>query len=131
MLLEIQEKIKDRVVKEPRKSFVVRFKGQVIGASFEKTLKIISKRLFIKGEIGSINTFKEQGFVEAKMTATLSEVESLVQYLSKPHIVLHCKTGIAKDASNLLIIDEEEQSQLDDFTPDYTHRNTIWGFERY
>lgn len=130
-IVEIQEKIKDQVVKEPRKSFVVKFKGQVIGASFEKTLKIISKRLFIKGEVGSINTFKEQGFVEAKMTATLSEVESLVQYLSKPHIVLHCKTGIAKGASNLLIIDEEEQNQLDDFTPDYTHRNYITHAESH
>jgi hypothetical protein len=124
-IVEIQGRIREKVIKEPLKSFVVRFKGQVIDTSFEKTMKIISKRLFIKGEIDSINTFKEQGLVEANMAATLSEVESLIQYLTKPHIVLHCKTGIAKGASNLLIIDEAEQSQLDDFTPDYTHRNYI------
>ncbi len=124
-IIETQGKTREQVVKEPLKSFVVRFKGQVIESSFEKTLKIISKRLFIKGEIDGINTFKEQGLVEANMTATLTEVESLIQYLTKPHIVLHCKTGIAKGASNLLIIDETEQSQLDDFTPDYTHRNYV------
>lgn len=128
-IVEIQGRIREKVLKEPLKSFVVRFKGRVIDTSFEKTLKIISKRLFIKGEIGSISTFKEQGLVEANMTATLPEVESLVQYLTRPHIVLHCKTGIAKGASNLLIIDEAEQSQLDDFTPDYTHRNYITSAE--
>ncbi|MFN3531376.1 MAG: hypothetical protein ACK41Q_02520 [Candidatus Brocadia sp.] len=124
-IVEIQGRIREKVIKEPLKSFAVRFKGQVIDTSFEKTLKIISRRLFIKGKINSIYTFKEQGFVEANVTATLPEVESLVQYLTKPHIVLHCKTGIAKGASNLLIIDEAEQSQLDDFTPYYTHCNYI------
>lgn len=124
-IIEIKENTREKVVKEPLKSFVVRFKGQVIDNSFEKTLKIISKRLFIKGEIGSILTFKEQDLVEASMTATLTEVESLVQYLTKPHLVLHCKKGIAKGASNLLIIDETEQGQLDNFTPDYIHRNYV------
>lgn len=124
-IYEIQEKIREKVVKEPLKSFSVRFKGQVIDTSFEKTLKIISKRLFIKGEIDTINTFKEQRIVDANVTATLSEVESLFQYLTKPHIVLHCKKGIARGASNLLIIDETEKNQLDDFTPDYMHCNYI------
>jgi len=128
-IVEIKEKTRAKVVKEPLKSFVVRFKGQVIDNSFEKTLKIISKRLFIKGEIDSIVTFKEQALVEANMTATLTEVESLVQYLTKPHFVLHCKKGIAKGASNLLIIDETEQGQLDNFTPDYIHRNYITSVE--
>jgi hypothetical protein len=124
-IVEIKEKIRDKAIKEPLKSFIVRFEGQVIDTSFEKTLKIISKRLFIKGEIDNINTFKEQGLVEANMTATLPEVEFLVQYLMKPHIVLHCKKGVARGASNLLIIDETEQGQLDNFTPDYIHCNYV------
>ncbi len=124
-IVEMKEKIREKAVKEPRKSFVVRFKGQVIDTSFEKTLKIVSKRLFIRGEINSINTLKEHGLVEANMTATLPEVESLIQHLTKPRIVLHCKKGVEKGASNLLIIDETEQDLLNDFTPDYTHRNFI------
>ena len=55
------------------------------------------------------------------MTTTLTEAESLIQYLMKPHLVLHCKKGVVKGASNLLIIDESEQNQLDNFTPDYVH----------
>ncbi|MBU6392732.1 MAG: hypothetical protein KGQ83_10895, partial [Planctomycetes bacterium] len=38
---------------------------------------------------------------------------------------LHCKKGIARGSSNLLIIDETEQDQLDNFTPDYIHRNYV------
>src|SRR3989337_1356438 len=121
----IKEKIREGVVKESLKSYTVRFRGQVIDSSFEKTLKIISKRLFNKGKVDSFHTFKEYGLVEANITATLIEVEALVQYLMKPHIVLHCKKGIAKGASNLLIIDETEQDQLNNFTPDYTHRNYV------
>lgn len=124
-LVEMKEKIREMVAKEPRKSFVVRFKGEVMNTSFEKTLKIVSKRLFIRGEINSINTLKEQGLVEATITATLSEVESLIQHLTKPRIIVHCKKGVEKGASNLLIIDETEQDLLNDFTPDYTHRNFI------
>lgn len=90
-LVEMKEKIRETVAKEPRKSFVVRFKGEVMNTSFEKTLKIVSKRLFIRGEINSINTLKEQGLVEATITATLPEVESLIQHLTKPRIVVHCK----------------------------------------
>src|SRR3990167_748541 len=121
----IKEKTREDVVKESLKSYTVRFRGRVIDSSFEKTLRIISKRLFNKGKIDNLHAFKEQGFAEANMTATLTEVESLIQYLMKPHLVLHCKKGIVKGASNLLIIDESEQNQLDNFTPDYIHRNYI------
>ena len=127
----IKEKTREDVVKESLKSYTVKFRGRVIDSSFEKTLRIISKRLFNKGKIDNLHTFKEQGFVEANMTATLTEVESLIQYLMKPHLVLHCKKGIVKGASNLLIIDESEQNQLDNFTPDYIHRNYITHAEAY
>src|SRR3990167_1087710 len=127
----IKEKIREGVVKESLKSYTVKFRGRVIDNSFEKTLRIISKRLFNKGKIDNLHTFKEQGLVEANMTATLTEVESLIQYLMKPHLVLHCKKGIVKGASNLLIIDESEQNQLDNFTPDYIHRNYITHAETY
>lgn len=128
---ELREKNKEKITKEPQKSFVVKFKGQVIDTSFEKTLKIISKRLFIKGEIDNILTFKEQCLVESNITATVTEVEALVECLRKPHVVLHYKKGIEKGASNLLIIDETEQGQLGNFTPDYIHRNYITSAESY
>ncbi|OHB46953.1 MAG: hypothetical protein A2099_07825 [Planctomycetes bacterium GWF2_39_10] len=130
-IADIKEKTKEAVTREPLKSFNIKFRGQVIDSSFEKTLKIISKRLFNKGKVDSFHTFKEYGLVEANITATLIEVEALVQYLMKPHIVLHCKKGIAKGASNLLIIDETEQDQLNNFTPDYTHRNYVTHAESY
>ena len=130
-IAEIKDKTRDDVVKESLKSFTVKFRGRAIDSSFEKTLRIISKRLFNKGKIDNLHTFKERGFVEANITATLTEVESLIQYLMKPHLVLHCKKGIVKGASYLLIIDESEQSQLDNFTPDYVHRNYITHAETY
>ncbi|MBI2472224.1 MAG: hypothetical protein HYV59_13465 [Planctomycetes bacterium] len=130
-IAEVKEKTREDVVKESLKSFTVKFRGRVIDNSFEKTLRIISKRLFNKGRVDSLHTFKEFGFVEANMSATPTEVESLIQYLMKPHLVLHCKKGIIKGASNLLIIDESEQRQLDNFTPDYVHRNYITHAESY
>lgn len=122
---EAKERIKGNVAKEPRKAFRVTFHGQVIDTSFEKTLKIISRRLFHNGEIDTITTLKEEGLVEATMTATPSEIESLVQCLMQPHVVLHYKKGIEKGASNLLIIDETEQGLADTCVPDYIHRNSI------
>lgn len=130
-IAEIAEKTRGSVVKEPLRSFTVRFKGQVIDSSFEKTLKIISKRLFTKGRVESILTHKEHNLVEANIIATVTEVESIIHYLMKSHIVLHCKKGIARGASNLLIIDETEQDQLDNFTPDYIHRNYVTHAESY
>lgn len=130
-IAKIKEKITEKVVQEPVKSFAVKFKGRVIDSSFEKTLRIVSKRLFGKGKIDSLYTLREHDLVEANMTATVSEVEALIQYLMKPHIVLHCKKGIARGASNLLIIDETEQNQLDNFTPDYIHYNYITYAESY
>lgn len=130
-IANVKEKMREVVTREPLRSFNVKFKGQVIDSSFEKTLKIISKRLFNKGKLNSFQTFKEHGLVEANITATLTEVEALVQYLMKHHIVLHCKKGIAKGASNLLIIDETEQDRLNNFTPDYIHRNYVTHAESY
>ncbi len=133
-IAEIKEKTRENVAKEPLKSFTVKFRGHVIDSSFEKTLRIVSTRLFSKGKIDALHTFKELSFVEANITATQTEVESLVQYLMKPHLVLHCKKGIDRDASNLLIIDEPEQKQLENFTPDYVHRNYVTNaesFEKY
>ncbi|TVM00607.1 MAG: hypothetical protein CV087_13490 [Candidatus Brocadia sp. WS118] len=121
----IKELIKEKAAKEPLKSFSVKFKGEVIDNSFEKTLRIISKRLFLNGEINTILTVKEQALVEATITATRTEIESLVRCLMKPHVVLHYKKGVEKGASNLLIIDETEQGQLDTCAPDYIHRNYI------
>ncbi len=131
LIAEIKEKTKDRVALEPLRQFTIRFRGQVIDSSFEKTLRIVPKRLFNKGKIDSLHAFKEEGFVEAHATATLTEVESLVHYLMKPRIVLHYRKEIVKGASNLLIIDESEQNQLEHFTPDYIHRNYVTNAEVY
>ncbi len=122
---EVKVRISEKVAKESLKAFCVTFQGQVIDASFEKTLKIISKRLFHNGEINTILTVKEKGLVEATMIAAPSEVEALIQCLMKPHIVLHYKKGIERGASNLLIIDETEQALTDTCAPDYLHRNFI------
>lgn len=125
----IKEQIKEKVAREPLKSFNVKFKGEVIDTSFEKTLRIISKRLFLNGEINTILTLKEQGIVETTMTATRTEIEALVQCLTKTHLVLHYKKSVEKDASNLLIIDETEQGQIETCAPDYIHRNFIVSAE--
>ncbi|MHC4307120.1 MAG: hypothetical protein ACYSR7_00645 [Planctomycetota bacterium] len=117
-IAEIKERVKKTVIEEPLKSLAVSFKGEVVGNSFEKTLKIISKHLFRKGKIDSYKTDKEHGVVEAYITATQTEVEELIQFLMKKHLVLHCKSGLPKGASNMLIIDEDEQKRLNDFTPD-------------
>ena len=117
-IAEIKEKVKKTVLEEPLKSLFVSFKGEVIGNSFEKTLKIISKHFFRKGKIDNYRTVEESGVVEANITATQTEVDELIQFLMKRHLVLHCKTGLSKGASNMLIIDEDEQNQLNDFTPD-------------
>lgn len=122
---EVKERIKGKVATEPLKAFSVTFHGQVIDTSFEKTLKIISKRLFYNGEIDTIITVKEKDLVEATITATPSEIESLVLCLMKPHVVLHYKKGIEKGASNLLIIDETEQGLAETCAPDYIHSNHI------
>ncbi len=121
----IKEGIRERVVTETPKTFVARLKGQVIDSSFEKTLKIVAKRMFVKGQLNSIHTVKEQELVEATLVATLTEVESLIRYLKNPRLVLHCKKGVVKGASNLLIIDESERGRLGSFTPDYIHRNCV------
>ncbi len=130
-IARIKDSIREKAGKEPLKPFTVRFKGRVIDCSFEKTLKIISKRLFIKGRMDNLSTHREHGFVEANITATLTEVEALIQYLMKSHLVLHCKKGIVKGASNLLIIDVTERDQLDNFTPDYIHCNYVTSAESY
>ena len=117
-IAEIKERVKDSVIEEPLKSLSVSFSGEVIGSSFEKTLKIISKHFFRKGKIDNYRTVEESGVVEANITATQTEVEELIQFLMKRHLVLHCKTGLPKGASNMLIIDETEQKLLNDFTPD-------------
>lgn len=122
---EAKERIKGKVATEPLKAFSVTFHGQVIDTSFEKTLKIIAKRLFYNGEIDTIITVKEKDLVEATITATPSEIESLVLCLMKPHVVLHYKKGIEKGASNLLIIDETEQGLAETCAPDYIHSNHI------
>ena len=115
-IAEIKKRVKDIIFEEPLKSFSVSLQGEVIGNSFEKTLKIVSKHLFYKGKIDSYKTVKKQGLVEANITATQTELEELIQLLMKRHLVLHCKKGIPKGASNMLIIDEEEEKQLNDFT---------------
>lgn len=125
----IKESIKATVMKEPVKSFTVKFQGKVVGCSFEKTLKIVSKRLFSKGKLQYLYSFKEHDMVEAHFISTLKEVEALIRFLMKPHTVLHCRQGIIKGASNLLIIDDEEQNQLDGFTPDYIHHNYVTSAE--
>ncbi|MEK7296474.1 MAG: hypothetical protein AAB069_01115, partial [Planctomycetota bacterium] len=120
-----KEELQNRVLKESQKSFVVKMFGQVTNCSFEKTLKIVSKNLFIKGRITAIFAPDDHEIVEADITATLSEVEALIQYLMIPHLVLHFKKELFKGASNLLIIDESEQNQLAGIIPDHSHRNFI------
>jgi len=126
-----KEELQSLVAKEPLKSFTVKMSGKVINTSFEKTLKIFSKGLFVKGKITAILASEEHDIVEADITATLPEVESLTQYLTIPHIVLHFKKDIVKGASNLLIIDEAEQTQLGGVTPERSHRNYITYAELY
>ncbi len=117
-IAEIKERVKETVIEEPLKSLLVSFKGEVIGTSFEKTLKIISKHFFRKGKIDNYRTVEESGVVEANITATQTEVEELIKFLMKRRLVLHCKTGLPKGASNMLIVDEDERKRLGDFTPD-------------
>ncbi|MCP4255118.1 MAG: hypothetical protein GY775_17275 [Candidatus Scalindua sp.] len=117
-IAEIKEKVKDIVIEEPLKSLFVSFEGEVIGTSFEKTLKIMSKHFFRKGKIDNYRTDEESGVVEANLTATQTEVDELIQLLMKRHLVLHCKTGLPKGASNMLIIDEDEKKRLGDLVPD-------------
>ena len=120
-----REVLQNRVLKESQKSFTVKMFGQVTNCSFEKTLKIVSKNLFIKGRITAIFALHDQEIVVADIMATLSEVESFIQYLMIPHVVLHFKKELFKGASNLLIIDESEQNLLGDIIPDHSHRNFI------
>ncbi len=124
-IAEIKERVKKTVIEESLKSLAVSFEGDVIENSFEKTLKIISKHLFRKGKLDSYKTDKERGVVDAYITATQTEVEELIQFLMKVHLVLHCKSGLPKGASNMLIIDEKEKKQLDGFTPDDIGRNCV------
>ncbi len=124
-IAKIKENAKKTVIEEPLKSLAVTFKGEVVGNSFEKTLKIISKHLFRKGKIDSYKTDKERGVVDANITATQTEVEELIQFLMRKHLVLHCKTGLPKGASNMLIIDEDEQKRLGDLTPDDINCNYV------
>ncbi|MDR4504254.1 MAG: hypothetical protein MRK01_05590 [Candidatus Scalindua sp.] len=130
----IKEKTRNRVMAEPLKMFYVTFKGKVVKTSFEKTLKIISRHLFLKGKIKDYSTIEESGLVEARFVATPTEVEELIRFLMKRHVVLHCRKAITQGASNLLIIDEKEKKQLNDFKPDYTRCNyvtTAESCERY
>lgn len=120
-----KEELQNRVVKESLKSFTVKMSGKVTNCSFEKTLKIFAKGLFINGRITSIFASEEHDIVEADMTATLPEVDALIQYLMIPHVVVHFKKELVKGASNLLIIDEAEQNQLGSFMPDHSHRNYV------
>ena len=120
-----KKKIEDIVIKEPVKMVTVTFSGKVVKTSFEKTLKIVSKHLFVKGKITSYNTIKERGVVEANFAATQTEVEELIRFLMKRHAVLHWNKTIAKGASDTLIIDEEEQKHLNDFKPDYNRCNYV------
>ncbi|MBF8275984.1 MAG: small soluble cyt c [Candidatus Brocadiaceae bacterium] len=124
-IVKRKEELQKRVPKESLKSFTVNMSGSVTNCSFEKTLKIVSKNLFIKGRITAIFAPDDHEIVEADITATLSEVETLIQYLMIPHVVLHFKKELLKGASNLLIIDESEQNQLGDIIPDHSHRNFI------
>ena len=117
-IAEIKGKVKDTVIEEPLKSLFVTFKGEVIGTTFEKTLKIISKHFFRKGKIDNYRTDEDNGVVEANITATQTEVEELIKLLMKRHLVLHCKTGLPKGSSNMLIINEDEKKRLKDFMPD-------------
>ncbi|MCP5007122.1 MAG: hypothetical protein GY941_24735, partial [Planctomycetes bacterium] len=133
-IASIKEKIEKSVMSEPLKMLSVTFDGKVVKTSFEKTLKIISKHLFLKGKITDYTTIKESGLVVAHFVATQTEVEELIRFLMKRHVVLHCKKVIARGASNLLIIDEKENKHLKDFKPDYTRCNyvtTAEACERY
>ncbi|MDR4507536.1 MAG: hypothetical protein MRJ65_04750 [Candidatus Brocadiaceae bacterium] len=129
-IAEMRENIREKVVKEPLKSFTIKLRGQVIDNSFEKTFKLISKHFFNKGRVNKLQTFKEDGYVEAEISATLTETETLIRYLMRRHAVLHCKKGV-KGASNLLIIDEKEKSELGNFTPDYIHTNYVTDAESH
>ncbi len=124
-IAEIKKRVKDIVLEEPLKSFSVTFQGEVVGSSFEKTLKIVSKHLFHKGKVDNYKTVKKQGIVEANITATQTELDELIELLMKQHLVLHCKKGMPKGASNMLIIDEEEEDQLNDLTPDSIDCNYV------
>lgn len=115
---EIKENTQNIVQGEPLKNFTVKFHGQVIGCSFEKTVKIIAKRLFNKGKINNIISQEGQDSVEVDILATQTEVEELIHFLMKRHAVLHYKKKAEKGISNMLIIDENEQNQLGDFIPD-------------
>ncbi len=117
-ITETKEKVRNIVQREPLKGFTINFQGEVIGCSFEKTLKIIAKRLFSKGFVNHILTLRDKNSVEVDATATQTEVEELIRFLMKRHVVLHCKKKTAKGISNMLIIDENEQNQLGSFTPD-------------
>lgn len=128
-IAEIKEKASSNVIKEPLKSFVVKFYGKVIDCSFEKTLKIVTKRLFLKGKLDNFRTIREDSLVEANITATLTEVESLISYLMKPHIILRRKKGETSGESNLLIIDESEQNLAENIMPEYVHRNCVTNAE--
>ena len=128
-IAEIKERVKSTVIEEPLKFLSVSFKGEVIGTSFEKTLKIISKHFFRKGKIDNYRTVEEDGVVEANITATETEVEELIKFLMKRHLVLHCKTGLPKGASNMLIIDEDEKERLRDLVPDDISCNYVTTVE--
>src|SRR4030067_3858820 len=117
-ITETKEKVRNIVQREPLKGFTIKFQGEVIGCSFEKTLKIIAKRLFSKGVVNHILTLRDKNSVEVDATATQIEVEELIRFLMKRHVVLHCEKKTAKGISNMLIIDENEQNQLGSFIPD-------------
>ncbi|MCF6149250.1 MAG: acylphosphatase [Candidatus Kuenenia sp.] len=133
-IAEIKEKTQSIIQREPLKGFTVKFQGQVVGYSFEKTLKIIAKRLFSKGKVNNIKTLKEQNSVEVDIMATQTEVEELIRFLMKRHGVLHYKKGAAKGISNMLIIDENEQNQLGNFIPDslyFNYSSYVEASEKY
>lgn len=50
-IAEIKEIVSSNVIKEPLKSFVVKFYGYVIDCSFEKTLRSLLNVFFLRGNL--------------------------------------------------------------------------------
>src|SRR4030067_434138 len=124
-----KEGLQSRVLKESLKSFTLRMSGKVTNCSFEKTLKLVSKNLFIKGRLTTISASVDCDTIEVNVMATLVEVESLLQFLMIPHDVLHVNKELFKGSSNLLIFDESEQNLLEGVVIERVHRNFITSAE--
>ena len=70
-IAEIKERVKKTVIEEPLKSLSVSFKGQVVGNSFEKTLKIISKHVFMENQKGPTINKKLKPIIRIEKTKAL------------------------------------------------------------